>query len=468
MKRLLTALVTVLLLSMALAGTASASDFDAAAEDLSVIGMFRGTEAGFELDRAPTRSEAAIMLVRLYGAEEKAAADYAAGVISHPFTDVSAYTSPYVAWLYTNGLTNGITDTTFGSSNACSAQQYTVFLLRALGYRDGTDFEYADALNFAAGKGVTDLSAFSGTFLRDDLAALTYQALGVDLKDGSAYLLESLVDSGAIDAEAAKPITEKVETYRALVSAVGDTMGTALDADFEMQMDMDVNVSGVSGDDALSEADTMGETFSGRIQIILGEDPQLAMTMEGTTMGTALTAGEWLTDGWMYVESTVGEESSKVKYRLDDFMEAYQALLDQNMSQMNVTLLPFIDTITAKSSGSSTVYTLQLNNALSGVYDDLSGMLGGFQTEGMGMDMSMDIQNCTYTYTVNSKGQLTHSSAVMDLIMAMTIDGGESGSVTMETSMNADIQMEVNATGSDVKITFPDFSDFEEIVMPAA
>ena len=122
MKRFLTSLVTVLLLTMALTVAASASDFDAAAKDLSAIGVFRGTEAGFELDRAPTRSEAAIMLVRLYGAEEQAAADYEAGTISHPFTDVSDFTAPYVAWLYTNGLTNGTSATTFGSAAPCSAQ----------------------------------------------------------------------------------------------------------------------------------------------------------------------------------------------------------------------------------------------------------------------------------------------------------------------------------------------------------
>ena len=79
MKRILTSLLTAMLLTAALCVGASASDFDAVAEDLSAIGMFRGTAAGFELDRAPTRSEAAIMLVRLYGAEESAKAAYAAG-----------------------------------------------------------------------------------------------------------------------------------------------------------------------------------------------------------------------------------------------------------------------------------------------------------------------------------------------------------------------------------------------------
>ena len=74
MTRFLTMLFTALLLAAALCVTASASDFDAVAEDLSAIGMFRGTANGFELDRAPTRSEAAIMLVRLYGAEDTAKA----------------------------------------------------------------------------------------------------------------------------------------------------------------------------------------------------------------------------------------------------------------------------------------------------------------------------------------------------------------------------------------------------------
>ena len=72
MKRIFTVLAATLLLTAAMAVSASASDYDAVAEDLSAIGVFRGTSDGFELDRAPTRSEAAIMLVRLYGAEDEA------------------------------------------------------------------------------------------------------------------------------------------------------------------------------------------------------------------------------------------------------------------------------------------------------------------------------------------------------------------------------------------------------------
>ena len=85
MGRFLTILFTALLLTAALCISASASSFDRAAEELSAIGIFKGTASGFQLDQVPTRAQAAIMLVRLYGAEEEAKAAYDAGELTHPF-----------------------------------------------------------------------------------------------------------------------------------------------------------------------------------------------------------------------------------------------------------------------------------------------------------------------------------------------------------------------------------------------
>ena len=205
-KRMFMAAFVAGLLCAALCVGAGASGYDDAARDLSAIGMFRGTAKGFELDRAPTRSEAAIMLVRLYGAEDGAKADYEAGKISHPFTDVSAFTTPYVAYLYANGLTKGTSATTFGSGSPCTLTNYAVFLLRALGYRDGEDFQYREALAFAREKLLETSDLNAEPFLRGHLAELTRRALGLELKDGSATLLDSLISSGAIDAEAAAPL----------------------------------------------------------------------------------------------------------------------------------------------------------------------------------------------------------------------------------------------------------------------
>ena len=170
MKRILTILAATLLLTAAMAGTASASSYDSIAEELSAIGVFRGTAGGFELDRAPTRSEAAIMLVRLYGAEDEAKAAYEAGEISMPFTDVSETAAPSVAWLYSQGITNGTSATTFGASSPCSAKMYCAFLLRALGYEDGVDFLYADTLDFAMLHGLFNLSMLDAApFLRETI-----------------------------------------------------------------------------------------------------------------------------------------------------------------------------------------------------------------------------------------------------------------------------------------------------------
>ena len=210
MKRFLTILLTTLALTAALCVNASAANFDSLAEELAAIGMFKGTADGFALDQVPTRGQAAIMLVRLYGAEPEAQNTYRSGRITCPFTDVNETVAPYVAWLADAGIANGTSETTFGAGDPCTAKAYTIFLLRALGYEDNSDFTSATAQDFAAGLGMMDTSAFTGTFLRDDLAALTYQALGTDLKDGSTYLLDSLIKEDVIEYNAAFPIVDKI------------------------------------------------------------------------------------------------------------------------------------------------------------------------------------------------------------------------------------------------------------------
>ena len=97
------------------------------AEELSAIDVFRGTDTGFELDRAPKRSEAAVMLVRLYGAEEEALSLYEAGLIAHPFEDVSGWAAPYLAWLYSEGLVRGVSETRYGADAPCRARDYALF-----------------------------------------------------------------------------------------------------------------------------------------------------------------------------------------------------------------------------------------------------------------------------------------------------------------------------------------------------
>lgn len=453
MKRILTILAATLLLTAAMAGTASASSYDSVAEELSAIGVFRGTAGGFELDRAPTRSEAAIMLVRLYGAEDEAKAAYEAGEISMPFTDVSETAAPSVAWLYSQGITNGTSATTFGASSPCSAKMYCAFLLRALGYEDGVDF------------------------LRDDLAAVTYQALGADLKDGSTYLLASLVESGAIDAEAARPITEKIEAYRALTAA-SQASSTGIDADYTMNMGMDIAVDGSDGTETIHETMSVAVSGNGRIQMILKDPLQLAismnMNMESNTAGAGpdvtmqdqVSVQEWMQDGWVYIQEEMDGTTDRYKYpvgNMDGFAEFYQEML-QISGQMNSMMLPMIDSIDVSRTGSRTVYTMKMDDSLNSLLEDL---LTALQEELAAMespvDLTADLQSCTYVYTVGSDGELESCTADFDLDLVLGLPVTETENAQITAKLQMDMQMDVNATGDDVRISYPSFSNFEDL-----
>ena len=449
MKRFLTLLFTTLLLTAALCVSASASDFDSAAEDLSAIGLFRGTEKGFDLDRAPTRSEAAIMLVRLYGAEDAAKAAYDAGEISHPFTDVSDFTSPYVAWLYTNGITNGFTATTYASQRPCTAQNYAAFLLRALGYQDGRDFAYADTLTFAQEKGFYEPTLFTGTFLRDDLAALTYQALAADLADGSTYLLSSLISSGAVDAKAAQPMTEKITAFRALQGAFAGMDANAMDLGMKMRMDMLMDVDG--------ESEAMSTNMAGNIQTIVnGTDVQMAYDMTSALLGTDMRIKMWMKDGWMYESVTAAGETTKAKIALTDELAALETLNTVDPTAMDVSSLALIDSITTKTVGKNTEYTLVLGRGMDAMLDSVTGLTGTDTA-----DLSID--SMTLTYVLDRTGTLKTMHMAFDADMSMIFREEDGTFTSIDVRYDYSIDLDVKATGKAVKITYPDFSGYPEV-----
>lgn len=439
MKRILTILAATLLLTAAMAGTASASSYDSVAEELSAIGVFRGTAGGFELDRAPTRSEAAIMLVRLYGAEDEAKAAYEAGEISMPFTDVSETAAPSVAWLYSQGITNGTSATTFGASSPCSAKMYCAFLLRALGYEDGVDFLYADTLDFAMLHGLFNLSMLDAApFLRDDLAAVTYQAL----------------------------------------TAASQASSTGIDADYTMNMGMDIAVDGSDGTETIHETMSVAVSGNGRIQMILKDPLQLAismnMNMESNTAGAGpdvtmqdqVSVQEWMQDGWVYVQEEMDGTTDRYKYPvgdMDGFAEFYQEML-QISGQMNSMMLPMIDSIDVSRTGSRTVYTMKMDDSLNSLLEDL---LTALQEELAAMespvDLTADLQSCTYVYTVGSDGELESCAADFDLDLVLGLPVTETENAQITAKLQMDMQMDVNATGDDVRISYPSFSNFEDL-----
>ncbi len=112
MKKVMKSMVIGSLAAAMLASGASAADFTSSADVLKNLGLFQGSEAGYDLDRAPDRAEAATMMVRLLGKEAEAKTYYEANADKFPFTDLDngyEWAKPYVAWLYDQGLTSGAT-----------------------------------------------------------------------------------------------------------------------------------------------------------------------------------------------------------------------------------------------------------------------------------------------------------------------------------------------------------------------
>lgn len=205
MKKLLSLVLTlVLVCSLIPAAYAAEDDATQAAQTLYELGLFKGTGTNrdgtpvFDLKKTPTRNQAIIMLVRLLGKEEEALA----GEWELPFTDVpktsTAY--PYIGYAYANGLTGGTSATTYSGGNPIRANQYITFVLRAMGYVSGEDFEVSTAWEFSDEIGLTDgtYSAATKTFTRGDVARISCAALDVCPKGSEQTLLEKLLEENAV------------------------------------------------------------------------------------------------------------------------------------------------------------------------------------------------------------------------------------------------------------------------------
>lgn len=215
MKRFLTfALVLVLLLSLVPCAFAASDEAVSAANALHALGLFNGTGTlpdgtpNFDLDRTPTRHESITMLVRLLGKESEAQK----GTWSIPFTDVADWAKPYVGYAYTNGLTNGTSETTYDGDDPITASQYITLALRALGYNSGSDFQWDKAWLLSDTIGLTAGQYNEGTtaFTRGDVAIVSNTALDCKLKD-FPFTLRSLLP-GSPDAPAENLTPESVRT----------------------------------------------------------------------------------------------------------------------------------------------------------------------------------------------------------------------------------------------------------------
>lgn len=201
MKKIFSLLMTILILVTATTPILASEDSDnpnySYALKLKQLGVFVGTTEGFELDRAATRLEGLIMLIRLLGKEKEA---LAMTNDSCPFDDVPNWAKGYVTYGFKNGLTDGISSTKFGTLDTLTANQYATFLLRSLQYKDSNgDFQWDEAIHFADSIYLLDSYLFEDNQLtRGEVAKLAYDTLKQPLKTQVQTLAELLLDKGLI------------------------------------------------------------------------------------------------------------------------------------------------------------------------------------------------------------------------------------------------------------------------------
>ena len=204
-KKLLSACLSLVLILSFIPTTAHAASDEAtaAANALYELGLFNGTgkdEEGnpiFDLDRTPTRYEAVTMLVRLLGKASEAESN----TYSTPFNDVVAWAIPYVGYAYANKLTSGTSGTTYGGAGNITASQYLTFVLRALGYDSGTDFQWDKAWELSDKIGLTNgqYNISTTNFTRGDVAFISYRVLSCKIKNLNQTLVRKLYDEGALN-----------------------------------------------------------------------------------------------------------------------------------------------------------------------------------------------------------------------------------------------------------------------------
>ena len=167
---------------------------DDQAEMLKALGLFLGTDNGFELNRQLTRAETAALIVRALGGESAALSE----AIQHPFTDVPEWADGYVGWLYRNKITNGVSETKYGSGQPVTYWQFATLLSRACSGND-------NFLDSGVGKESEESLSDINSFYRSDAVGLLTRFLScqysINNTDGYVTVAQHLLHMGVFSAE---------------------------------------------------------------------------------------------------------------------------------------------------------------------------------------------------------------------------------------------------------------------------
>lgn len=187
-----------LLLSAVPAAGALEGEAQRAADTLVTLGLI--DEAG-DLTAPATRVQAAVLLVDLAAGEAAVRDNWISG-----FRDVPAEAHDAVTYAAHQGWITGVTAVEFRPNQAITANAWSAFLLRMLGYSDKDgDFTVSGAAAFAQRIGLLS-TAWDGTLTLGGLYQMALDALSFSYRDGSATVLERLIAEGCVSSSAANAL----------------------------------------------------------------------------------------------------------------------------------------------------------------------------------------------------------------------------------------------------------------------
>lgn len=170
-----------------------------AADLLSALQIVRGEYA---LTAPATNANAAVLLVRLSGGEH--AAQATAVTPRSPYYTAPAYARASIAYAASQGWITSLTAQSFRPEDAVTANDWCAMLLRMLGY-GADDFSPSDAAVFAQRIGLL-AQPLSGTLSRGQLFETIRDALTFPYRDGSATVIQHLIDCGAVSSATARAL----------------------------------------------------------------------------------------------------------------------------------------------------------------------------------------------------------------------------------------------------------------------
>ena len=207
-----------------------------AIEVLKAVGIMVGDESGdFNPDQNVTRNEMAVIMSNLMAYNVATYKD------TSPFTDVPSWAEPYVAACWTNGITAGTSDTTYGGEQDVTTAQAALMVMKALGY-----FQYAS--DFGADWQLATVSQGNRIDLFTDVDSGVREAM---TRNDVAQLVLNALEAGTVEAESDGSISVGDITIANNVSYKFVTSGR--DYAYTINRQLDTNNDGTYSEGAIVE-----------------------------------------------------------------------------------------------------------------------------------------------------------------------------------------------------------------------